>query len=111
MGAVTENFVDPEQMSFLPLPSYTREDGTLDLAVIRKQLFRLEQEEFADLLCISPATYRAWEYEHRNPSGPSLSLLRIAMKRPDVVREVLGASAGSVAAKPRRARAPTKRVI
>lgn len=94
MDAVMDSFFGhnaaPVQLSFLPKPVYINDDGSLNLAVVRKQLFRMDQEEFADLLGIPHGTYRSWEYKHRNPSGPSLSLLRIAVSRPDVVKEILG---------------------
>lgn len=48
----------------------------------------LSQEHFADLLGVSPRTVQEWEQGRRQPSGAARSLLVIAARRPDVLREV-----------------------
>lgn len=48
----------------------------------------LSQERFADLLGVSPRTVQEWEQGRRQPSGAARSLLAIAAKRPEVLREV-----------------------
>lgn len=80
----------PMQLTFLPMNGLPINDlGKIDLKAIRKN-FKLEQEEFALLLGVSPSTYRSWEYGQRRPSDGALSLLKIAAARPDVVKLVLG---------------------
>lgn len=82
----------PMQLTFLPMNGLPMNDlGKIDLKTIRKS-FKLEQEEFALLLGVSPSTYRSWEYGQRQPSDGALSLLKIAAARPDVVKQVLGAN-------------------
>lgn len=48
----------------------------------------LSQERFADLLGVSPRTVQEWEQGRRQPSGAARSLLAIAVRRPEVLREV-----------------------
>jgi putative transcriptional regulator len=48
----------------------------------------LSQQRFADLLGVSPRTVQEWEQGRRQPTGAARSLLAIAAKRPDVLREV-----------------------
>ncbi|HRW05288.1 MAG TPA: helix-turn-helix domain-containing protein [Caldilineaceae bacterium] len=49
----------------------------------------LSQAEFAKLLGVSKRTIQEWEQGRREPSGAAQSLIKIAMQRPDVLREVL----------------------
>jgi putative transcriptional regulator len=48
----------------------------------------LSQEKFAAVLGVSRRTLEGWEQGRRMPSGAARSLLIIARKRPDVLREV-----------------------
>lgn len=49
----------------------------------------LSQAEFAKLLGVSKRTLQEWEQGRRQPSGAAKSLLKIAVERPEVLREVL----------------------
>lgn len=48
----------------------------------------LSQQRFAELLGVSPRTLQEWEQGRRQPSGAARSLLAIAARRPEVLREV-----------------------
>lgn len=48
----------------------------------------MSQAEFAELLGVSVRTLQEWEQGRRKPSGAAASLLVLADKRPDVLREV-----------------------
>ncbi|MCI5150624.1 MAG: helix-turn-helix domain-containing protein [Candidatus Electrothrix sp. MAN1_4] len=50
----------------------------------------LSQGAFAHLLGVSKRTVQQWEQGRRRPSGAAQSLLKIAEKRPDVLRQELG---------------------
>lgn len=50
----------------------------------------LSQAEFAEVLSISKRTLQEWEQGRRQPSGAAQTLIRIAKRHPDVVREALG---------------------
>jgi putative transcriptional regulator len=50
----------------------------------------LSQQRFAELLGVSPRTLQEWEQGRRQPSGAARSLLTIAARRPEVLREVFG---------------------
>jgi putative transcriptional regulator len=50
----------------------------------------LSQAQFAELLGVSKRTLQDWEQGRREPSGAAKSLLKIAEKRPDVLREIFG---------------------
>jgi putative transcriptional regulator len=49
----------------------------------------LSQQKFAEVLGVSRRTLEGWEQGRRQPSGAARSLLAIAKKRPEVLREVL----------------------
>jgi putative transcriptional regulator len=51
----------------------------------------LTQAEFAKLLGVSLRTLQEWEQGRRQPSGAAKSLIAIAMKRPEVLRELSAA--------------------
>ena len=46
------------------------------------------QDQFAELLGVSKRTLQEWEQGRKKPSKAANSLLRIAIKRPDVLQEV-----------------------
>ena len=48
----------------------------------------LSRQRFAELLGVSPRTLQEWEQGRRHPSGAARSLLAIAARRPEVLREV-----------------------
>jgi putative transcriptional regulator len=50
----------------------------------------LSQQKFADVLGVSARTLQDWEQGRRQPSGAARSLLTIAARRPEVLREVFG---------------------
>ncbi len=47
------------------------------------------QQQFAQLLGVSTRTLQEWEQGRRQPTGAARSLLTIAAKRPEVLRDVL----------------------
>jgi DNA-binding transcriptional regulator YiaG len=66
--------------------------GGEDVVPLRR-FVGLTQQQFAEGLGISVHTLRNWEQSRRNPEGPALALLRIAVRHPQVRRENLAASA------------------
>ena len=61
-----------------------------DVLKIRRHL-RLTQQQFAELLGISPATLRNWEQGRRKPEGAARVLLCVAAKYPRAVLDTVGA--------------------
>jgi len=61
-----------------------------DVPSIRKEL-GLSQEQFALFMGVSVATLRNWEQARREPHGPARSLLLVAAKQPQAVREAFKA--------------------
>jgi len=57
--------------------------------VLARQKTGLSQSQFAEALSISKRTLQEWEQGRRSPSGAAQTLIRIAKKHPEVVREVL----------------------
>jgi len=51
----------------------------------------LTQSEFAKLLGVSLRTLQEWEQGRRAPSGAAKSLIAIAIKKPDILKELLAA--------------------
>jgi len=72
-GNVTEDTISAEQR--LPL------DARIEL--------EMSQQQFAAMLGISVRTLHDWEQGRREPSGPARTLLKIAARHPEVVREVI----------------------
>ena len=58
----------------------------VDVSHIRRSL-GLSQPEFALFMGVSVATLRNWEQERREPHGPARSLLLVAAKQPEAVRD------------------------
>jgi putative transcriptional regulator len=50
---------------------------------------QLTQTEFAALLGVSKRTLEQWEQGRREPSGAAKTLLRVAQKHPNVLRELI----------------------
>lgn len=59
-----------------------------DVQTIRESM-DLSQSAFAAMLGVSPRTLQDWEQGRRKPSGPALSLLKVAAMRPDAIREAI----------------------
>jgi putative transcriptional regulator len=51
----------------------------------------LSQQQFAKVLGVSARTLQEWEQGRRQPSGAARSLLAIAARRPEVLREIIPA--------------------
>ncbi|EIC21993.1 helix-turn-helix domain-containing protein [Thiorhodovibrio frisius] len=49
---------------------------------------KMPQSEFAKLLGVSVRTLQEWEQGRREPSDAARSLIRVAQKRPEVLREL-----------------------
>jgi putative transcriptional regulator len=47
------------------------------------------QADFARLLGVSKRTLQEWEQGRRKPSKAAMTLLRIALKRPDILQELV----------------------
>lgn len=58
-------------------------DDTVNISEVRANL-HLSQTAFAALMGISLRTLQEWEQGRRKPTGPAISLLRIARKHPEV---------------------------
>ena len=61
-----------------------------DVLAIREGM-KMSQSAFAAMLGVSSRTLQDWEQGRRRPSGPALSLLRVAAIRPDAIREAIAA--------------------
>ena len=55
----------------------------------------LSQQQFAKVLGVSTRTLQEWEQGRRQPSGAARSLLAIAARRPEVLREIIAALAAN----------------
>lgn len=48
----------------------------------------MSQREFATLLGVSLRTLQDWEQERREPTGAARTLLKVAVRHPEVLREL-----------------------
>lgn len=48
----------------------------------------MTQQEFANLLGVSVRTLQDWEQERREPTGAAKTLLRVAVKYPEILQEL-----------------------
>lgn len=48
----------------------------------------LSQQDFAELLGVSPRTLQDWEQGRREPTGAARMLLKVAVKHPGVLRKI-----------------------
>lgn len=55
-----------------------------DIKLIRGKT-GLSQQQFADKLNISPRTLQNWEQGIRNPTGATITLMRLLDKQPDLI--------------------------
>ncbi len=67
--------------------------STLEVSPIAaaRQKIGLSQSEFAKMLGVSLRTLQEWEQGRRKPSGAAKSLITIAIKKPEVIKELLAA--------------------
>ena len=49
---------------------------------------KMSQPAFAKLMGVSVRTLQAWEQGKRNPSGAAKTLLRVAEKHPNILRQL-----------------------
>lgn len=49
---------------------------------------QMSQPAFANLIGVSVRTVQAWEQGKRNPSGAARTLIRVAEKHPEILREM-----------------------
>lgn len=49
----------------------------------------LSQQEFANLMGISKRTLQEWEQGRRVPTGAAKTLIKLAIKHPEVLKDVL----------------------
>ena len=90
-GNVTEIEVDAEDFRKMRSTAW---DQKTEAARIRHRL-GMTQPEFAALLGIPIATLRKWEIGPSQPSGAARTLLLLAEKHPDLVREAAERSLGA----------------
>ncbi len=54
-----------------------------------RQKYNLTQEEFAQLLDVSPRTLQNWEQGRREPQGPAMVLLKVAAVHPEAILDTV----------------------
>jgi putative transcriptional regulator len=71
----------------------TGRTSTVEVSPVAEARHRtgLSQKEFASLLSVSPRTLQEWEQGRRQPSGAAKSLIMIAIRYPEILKEVLAA--------------------
>ena len=67
--------------------------STIDVSPLASARLKLglSQSEFAKMLGVSRRTLQEWEQGRRTPSGAAKSLITIAIKKPEIIKELLAA--------------------
>lgn len=67
----------------------TRDGRVIESPIARVRVMsQLSQARFAELLGVSLRTLQEWEQGRRQPSGAAKTLLRVAERHPEVLREI-----------------------
>ncbi|HZJ09428.1 MAG TPA: helix-turn-helix domain-containing protein [Trueperaceae bacterium] len=86
-GAILRGEREPARVTHLDTVGGTDLEDP-DARVIRNQL-RLSRGQFAALIGVSERTVEGWEQRRRRPSGPALTLLRVAARHPESVLDTM----------------------
>jgi putative transcriptional regulator len=62
------------------------------VASIARAKSGMSQSEFAHLLGVSVRTYQQWEQGRREPTGAAQTLLRVAAKHPEALKDIQAAA-------------------
>lgn len=62
------------------------------VASIARSKSGMSQSEFAHLLGVSVRTYQQWEQGRREPTGAAQTLLRVAAKHPEALKDLQAAA-------------------
>ena len=72
----------------------TRDGRVIESPIARVRVMsKLSQARFAELLGVSPRTLQEWEQGRRQPSGAAKTLLKVAERHPEILRELNAAAA------------------
>ena len=61
----------------------------VSMAAEARQQLGLSQVEFAKMLGVSVRTFQDWEQGRREPSGAAQTLLAVATRHPEILRELV----------------------
>jgi len=86
-GTVKREAINPETHRVAQARAWK---AKTEAARIRREI-NVTQEGFARMLGVSLGTVRKWERVTIQPSGAARTLLKIAAKHPEIVREACGA--------------------
>jgi putative transcriptional regulator len=85
-GTVKREAIDPETHWVAQARAWK---AKTEAAKIRREI-NVTQEGFARMLGVSLGTVRKWERGTIQPSGAARTLLKIAAKHPEIVKEAVG---------------------
>jgi DNA-binding transcriptional regulator YiaG len=86
-GTVKRESIDPQAHRLTQARAWK---AKTEAAKIRREI-NVTQDAFARMLGVSLGTVRKWERGTIQPSGAARTLLKIAAKHPEIVREAVGA--------------------
>jgi putative transcriptional regulator len=87
ISAAAQEIIDDIRAIKAGAPHRRRTPNNLLVLCVRKDL-DMTQQEFSKLLGVPVGTIRDWEQGRRQPDGAAITLIKVAEKHPEILKEI-----------------------